>query len=108
MQQKIQKLLNVPRYQDYTKAGELAVRLAVLLVGEDVMKHSGLGDNKGKLRALDETKLQEIEDIVKQMYRGRGDVEGIWTKCRIAVAKKCQRTYNHNHLTNMQSQSTKH
>ena len=63
-----------------------------MLIGEDVMKRSGLGDNQGKLQPLDSAKMQEIEDIVKRMYQGKGNVERMWKeKCRTAIAKKCQR-----------------
>ena len=93
VQQKIQKLLCSARYRGLEKAGELAVQLAVLLIGEGVMKRSGLGDHQGKLRPLDENKMGEIEDIIKRVYRGHGeDVDKIWKfKCRTAIAKKCQR-----------------
>ena len=47
VEDKVQKLLHSSRYQDVSKAGELAVRNAVILIWEDVMRRSGLGDNKG-------------------------------------------------------------
>ena len=93
--QKIQNLLCKQRYQDITKAGELAVRLAVIMFGTEVMKISGLGDNQGKLVPLNEEKMREIEDIVKRMYRGKGNTDKIWKgKCRNAIAKKCERLRN--------------
>ena len=91
LQQKIKKLTSAPKYQDSSKAGELAVRIAVILFGEDVMRRSGLGDNQGKLCALDENKMKEIENIVTRVYITKADVASIWNKCRIAIAKKCQR-----------------
>ena len=54
VQQRIEKLLSSSKYYCVTKAGELAVQLAVPMIGPDVMKRSGLGDHQGKLRALDE------------------------------------------------------
>ena len=52
------------------------------------MKISGLGDNRGKLQPLDAAKMNEIEDIVKQMYRKKGNIDIIWkTKYRTAIAK---------------------
>ena len=71
------KLLCKQRYQDITKAGELAVRLAVILLGTEVMKIIGLGDNQGKLVPLNEEKMREIEDIVKHMYRGKSNTDKI-------------------------------
>ena len=72
------------RYQDITKAGELAVRLAVIMFGIEVMKISGLGDNQRKLFSLYEEKMREIEDIVKRMYRGKGNrhnMKGKMSQC---------------------------
>ena len=51
------------------------------------MKRSGLGDNQGKLRTLYEKKMKEIENIV---YIAKADVASVWSKCQIAIAKKCQ------------------
>lgn len=91
LQQKIRQLLCVQRYQDVSKAGELAVRLAVLLFGNETLKRSGLGDFQGKLRALDAKKMTEIEDTIKTAYKGKGNLNTIWNKCHVAIAKKCQR-----------------
>lgn len=92
---KPQNLLCKQRYQDITKAGELAVRLAVIMFGTEVMKISGLSDNQGKSVPLNEEKMREIEDIVKRMYCGKGNTDKIWKeKCRNAIAKKCQRLRN--------------
>ena len=91
---KPQNLLCKQRYQDITKAGELAVRLAVIMFGTEVMKISGLSDNQGKLVPLNEEKMREIEDIVKHMYCGKGNTDKIWKeKCRKAIAK-CQHLRN--------------
>ena len=55
------------------------------------MKISGLGDNQGKLDRLNEEKVKEIEDIMKRMYRGKGNTDKIWKEtCCNAIAKKCQ------------------
>lgn len=92
-QQKIQKLLCSSKYQEvHNKAGELAVELAALTIAADVMKWSGLGDNPGKLRVLDYSKMKEIEDIITPVFRGRGvGTDWLWkTKCQIAISKKCQ------------------
>ena len=92
VQQQIQKLLCAERYKNVAKAGEFAVRLAVIFYGEDTLKRSGLGDNQGKLNPLDSGKMEEIEAIIKRVYRGKGNIEQIWKeKCRTAIAKKCQR-----------------
>ncbi len=83
------------KYQEVTKAGELAVQLAVVLFGTETMRRSGLSGNQGKLKALDDEKMSEIEDIIKRVYRGKGNVNDIWKdKCRVAIAKKCQRLRN--------------
>lgn len=91
-QQKVQKLLCSARYRHHEKAGELAIQMAVLLIREEVLKISGLGSHHGKLRPLDERKMDEIEDMIKRHYRGQGgDTDKVWKKCRVAIAKKCQR-----------------
>ena len=61
------------------------------MFGTEVTKISGLGDNQGKLVPPNEEKMREIEDIVKRMYRGKGNRDKIWKeKCCNAIAKKCQ------------------
>jgi hypothetical protein len=74
-----------------SKAGELVVHLAVVFFGKDTLKISGLGENRGKLNRLNDKKMRETESVVKQICKGKGDVEQIWEKCRVAIAKKCQR-----------------
>ncbi len=83
----------MPKYKKCANAVELANKLAVLIFGIDVMIRSGLstgtGDKMGKYRALDESKLEEIEGIIR-MYRGKGDV---WKEYEIRekIGSKCQR-----------------
>lgn len=94
-ERKIQQLLCMQRYKDVSKAGELAVRLAVIIIGENTLRQSGLGDNQGKLNPLDDKKMEEIEGIVKRVYKGKGNIDYIWKeKCRTAISKKCQRLRN--------------
>ena len=70
----------------------MAVRLAVIIFGNSVLKQSGLGDNQGKLAPLEQDKMSKIEEIIKRVYHGKGNVEKIWKdKCRTAISKKCQR-----------------
>ena len=64
---KIQNLLCKQRYQDVAKAGELTVRLAVIMFGEETLKKCGLSDNQGKLIPLNETRIAEIEDVIKRL-----------------------------------------
>ena len=56
------------------------------------MKRSGLGAHQGKLRPFDESKMAEIKDIIKHVYKGQGeDVNYIRkVKCHTAIAKNAR------------------
>ncbi len=72
---KVQKLLGKEKYRNPVHAVELANELAMVIIGRSVMLRSGLGagtgEISGKLLALDETKIEEIHDIIKRQFRGK-------------------------------------
>lgn len=89
---KIEKLLNRPKYQNPANAGRLAVALALeVFFGREELGESSLSGGHGMLKLLDESKLDEIEEVIKGFYRTKVKKIGdLWQKCRLAIGKKCQ------------------
>ena len=96
---KIQRLMNNPKYKEKRNAGEFANKLALIIIGPEVMLRSGLstgtGEKRGKLLKLEDSKLDEIQSYVKKQYKGQGDV---WTdmKLKEKIGSKCHRLRTEN------------
>lgn len=93
---KIQRLLQMPKYKKVQHAGELACQLAVVKFGVGVLERSGLGagtaSNLGQLLPLDDDKLAEIQALIKTQFNLNkfGDV---WKdqNCPNKIGNKCRR-----------------
>ena len=89
---KIERIVRDRAYHNHNNAGKLAVKLACqVFFTERVMAASFITGDRGRLEVLDADKLDEIEDIVVRMYRGKvRDIPGLWETCKRAISKKCQ------------------
>ena len=57
----------------------------------DVLRKSGLTSDHGRLEVLDQAPMAEIEDVIRQYYKTKvRNTDDVWTKARMAIAKKCQ------------------
>ena len=74
MAREIHKLKILSRFKKPETAPDFARELALIIIGPDVLLISGLrggtGEKNNKLLKLDESKLLEIENIVKKQYKG--------------------------------------
>ncbi len=93
---KIEKIIRQKRYEDAKNAGRLARALATdVFFGNEVLRLSsptgnGMWNNV-QLQKLADEKMEEIEDIIRCLYRSKvKNVHSLWEGCRISIGKKCQ------------------
>lgn len=95
---KIEKILRNRSWQEPSKAGQLAAKLAQeVFFGDKVLAASSLTGDRGRLDVLDPDKMDEIEDIIIHLYRKKvkeGKLRALWEGCRKAIGKKCQNVRN--------------
>ena len=89
----IHKLKNSSRFKKPETAPDFVRELALIVFGPDVMLKSGLrggsGGKNNQLLKLDESKLLEIENVVKKQYKG----SDVWDalKIREKIGAHCGR-----------------
>ena len=91
-QSKIDKIVKIRAYQNPASAGNMAVQLALqVFFDKNILKASSFTGDRGRLHILDPEKVDEIEDVIIRMYRGKvKDTNSLWESCKRAISKKCK------------------